>query len=143
MNKKIEKLIYKSLDGALSKNEADILEKELQESVNLRNEYKLIKETRKMVSENAVFSFEPFFEERVLQKMNEPEAKETNGIFEINLIPLTFRKIALAALIVLAILITYNLNSGNNYSIENLLGISHTNIEYAFNPINIYVGQEK
>jgi hypothetical protein len=141
--KKIEKLFYKSLDGAVSPEENELLQQELKSSEELRKTSRQINEIRQLVSSSAETSFKPFFEERLLTKLNSPSAIE--GYFNnwANSLAVSFRQVALAAIIILAVLVSFNLNAGNKYSIENLLGISHTNIESAFDPVNNLLGSLK
>jgi hypothetical protein len=131
-NKKLELLLYKSFDSHLTEEEAELLRQELQSSKELRRKYNEISEIRKAISNTAETSFDPFFEQRILSKINntQSERKYVN-VFADSLV-FSFRKVALVASFLLVALISYNLISGNNYSIEGLLGTSKTPIEYAF-----------
>lgn len=66
---KIEKLIFKQLDSNLSKVETSDLENALAESNEMRKEANDILKIRKMVSNIAVTSFNPFFEMNVMNKI--------------------------------------------------------------------------
>jgi len=52
----------------------------------------------------------------------------------------SFGRIAVVAIILLIILISYNLNNGNSYAIENLLGSSKTTVASAFDPFQNTLG---
>lgn len=128
---KLELLIYKSLDSKLSGDESVLLESELQNSEECRKLYRQITELRKTVSSSAETSFSPLFEERLLNKIFRQEAKlqPLNGLTES--LALSFRKVALIGSVVLLVLISYNVASGENYSIESILGTYSAPIEYA------------
>lgn len=137
---KAEQLIYKSFDGRLSGEEQKMLESELQNSPAFKEEYEYLSRMRTAVSHTAKDSFEPFFEERLLGKLN--RSVKTESYFDAVSKPLfaSFGRIAVAAIIILVILISYNLNNGNNYAIDNLLGNSKTNIATAFDPFQNTIG---
>ena len=142
-NKKIKKLLYKSLDTTLTTEEAKILNNELQNSIELREEQTQLLNMRKALGESTETSFKIFFEERLSDKLSKLTTLETYFNGWANSVGSSFRKIALSAIIVLIILISYNLNSGNKYSIENLLGTSNTTIVSAFEPIQNLIASEK
>jgi hypothetical protein len=142
-NNKIEQLLYKKLDGRISEKETEKLSQEMANSEELRKTFRQISELRKQVSQNAEISFKPFFEERLLSKLNSfTPAAEFITSWTTSL-ALSFRQVAITAIIILFILISFNLNNGNKYSIENLLGISNSNIEYAFDPVDNLMGSLK
>ena len=141
--RKTEKLLFKSLDGNTSPGESEILRKELQHSEELRKTAKQINEMRKLVSESAETSFKPFFEERLLSKLNASTAPELYFNSWTNSLAVSFRQVAITAIIILVILVSFNLNNGNKYSIENIFSSSHKNIESAFDPVNNLIGSLK
>jgi hypothetical protein len=135
-NKKIETLLYKSLDSSLPLLEDELLENELQNSDELRSDFRQINRIRKAVEESAVTSFKPFFEERLLTKLNYTGIVDENLSLWSNTLALSFRQIGFAAMFILILLLSYNLKSGNNHSIENLFGKSKYGIEYAYDPVS-------
>jgi hypothetical protein len=141
--KKFEKLVYKYLDGTLSVKESKMLKFNLEYSPDHRECYSKILELREAVSRSANDSLKPFFENRVLENISVKTFSSINLISLADSLTIYFRKIVLTAAIMLAILVTYNLTNGNKYSIENLLGISKTNYEYAFDPLNNLIGSGK
>jgi hypothetical protein len=142
-NKKIERLFYKSLDSTLSRKEEEILNTELQHSEKLREKYSQIITMRNAVSKSAITSFQPSFEENLFRKIYNPEKEKKSLNGWSNFLFISFRRIAFTAIIILIILISYNLNSGNKYSIENLLGIYETSLEHAFDPFRNLLWSEK
>ena len=133
--KKIERLIYKSLDGKLTHKESESLKYELERSAEFESEYRNTIKLREEINKGAEKSFKPFFEERLLNRLHNSTGKIKYNPQVISL-AISFRPIAVAAALILLLLLTYNLGSGNNYSINKLLGESQTNIEYAFDPLN-------
>ena len=141
--KELEKLIYKSLDSKLSEKEHETLITELMKSDEYFSEYNRLLEIRHAVSETKETDFEPFFEERLLKKLNHTVNDEKYFDLLSNSLFASFRRVAVAAIIILIILVSYNLNSGNNYSIQNLLGLSQAKIENAFDPFLNLMGTDK
>lgn len=140
---KLEKLLFKSFDAPLSKEEKELLESELKNSPSLKEEQEFLNRLRRGVEQSAVNDFEPFFEERLMGKLNRSLKNERT--FDSISIPLfsSFGRIAIAAVIILIILISYNVNNGNNYAINNLLGNSKTNIASVFDPFQNTIGAKK
>lgn len=143
--KKFEKLVYKYLDGTLSNKENEAFKYELDNSLVHKDTYNQIIKMRSAVSAAADDSFSPSFENRVLENISVESFTGINTRINnfTDSLGHYFRRIALTAAVMLALLVTYNLTNGNNYSIENLLGISKTNYEYAFDPLNNLIGSGK
>jgi hypothetical protein len=141
--KKIERLIYKSLDSDLSRRESKELHDELQSSEDLLEKYSQIESIRDSVSQSAATTFKPFFEERLMNKINSLP-KPAGILFNwTDSLVISFRRIAAIAILLLIVLVSYNVSNGNNYSIESLLGMNETSIETAFNPFNNLIGGER
>jgi hypothetical protein len=134
-NKKLTKLIYKNLDGTLSNKEMEVLKNEWDNSESLKKKYNQILEFREKVSESGIHSFKPLFEERLLDKLSAGKLPEAVSRGWTNSLVVSFHHLALAAAIILILLITYNLESGNYYSFQNLFGTSQSSIELAFDPV--------
>jgi len=133
-DKKLEKLLYKSFDGILSIKEAELLREELRKSPELEETYNQIKKIRRAVGDTTEESFKPFFEERLINKIFNTEKKENPLVNWADSFNKSFRQVAYTAVAILALLIIYNVNSGNISSIENLIGIYRTPIEYVLDP---------
>ncbi|HEX2960965.1 MAG TPA: hypothetical protein VHO43_04190 [Ignavibacteriales bacterium] len=130
---KLEMLLYKSFDAELTEKESELLRLELQNSKEFRNKYNEISRIRHAASQSKdSSSFEPFFEQRVLNKINSAQKKSGYTAAFAESLSFSFRKFAFAASFVVIGLISYNLISGNEYSINSILGKYQTSIEYAF-----------
>ncbi|MFH1195212.1 MAG: hypothetical protein V1720_05840 [bacterium] len=132
--KNLEKLIFKSLDGVLTEKESAALEYELKNSSEAKKLFAELRSLRKGIENLPELTFKPFFEERVIAKLNIDNSKSESFPNFPEALGLSFRKFAIAAALILALLITYNLNNGNSYSIENLLGTYKTPLEYVLDP---------
>jgi len=141
--KDLEKLIYKSFDAPLTNEEKEFLESELNASAELMQEYQSLLSLRSAVRNSARDTFEPFFEERLLSRMERTKKYEKTYDYISTPLFTSFGKIAAAAIIILIILITYNLNNGNNYSINNLFGNSETKIASVYDPLQNTLGSRK
>jgi hypothetical protein len=141
--KELQKLIYKSFDAPLTTEEKELLESELKASAELMEEYQSLFSLRGAVRNSARDTFEPFFEERLLSNLE--RSMKNEKAYDYISTPLfnSFGKIAAAAIIILIILISYNLNNGNNYSINNLLGKSETNLASVYDPLQNTLGSRK
>lgn len=139
--KNLEKLIYKSLDGILTDKEAASLEAEMRNSAEAKNLYSEILLMRKNIEALPAPDFSPLFESRVMSKLNGDKLNNSRSQNSPDMLGIIFKKFAFAAVLILLLLITYNLNSGNSYSIENLLGTFTTPLELALDPsINLIWG---
>lgn len=139
-NSKLTKLLFKSLDAPLTDKEKELLNSGLRESSRLREEKEYLLKIRGAVQDSAAESFEPFFEERLLNKLNRSVKAEKYFDSVSASLSFSFGRVAITAVIILIILISYNLNNGNNYSISSLLGNSKTNIATVFDPFENTIG---
>jgi hypothetical protein len=140
--KKIERLINKSLDTDLSRKEAIQLNKELLQSEDLLKKYSQIESIREAISISTDAEFRPGFEERLIRKIQFIKKEKYYFTWSDSLV-LSFRRIALTAVIVLIVLVSYNLSNGNKYSLESLLGINDTSIEHAYDPLQNLIRSDK
>lgn len=142
--KKIKKLLYKKLDAELTESETRFLNKELINTASLADEDRDLQKIRKLVAESAETSFKPFFETRVLNRINlSLDGNDSFASFANSLV-LSFKQVGLAAILILILLLSYNLKSGNNRSLQSFLGISETSYEYyAFDPVQNFIGSNR
>jgi negative regulator of sigma E activity len=140
---KLEHLLYKSFDSELSEKEKESLDSELKSSETLKEEQKYLSKLRIAIKQSAQTSFEPFFEERLMGNLNRTANKEKYFDLVSSSLFSSFGRIAIAAIVVLAILLSYNLHNGNNYSINSLFGSSKANIASVFDPFENTIGAEK
>lgn len=109
MDKRIFKLLYRSLDSPLKKKDKERLEKALEESEELRRHQTEILSMRRAVAEGAGRAFPPGFAERVMGKMQR-FPKEKNGLgVQFSAYAAVFKPFALATLAILVVLIFYNI----------------------------------
>ncbi|HEX2964013.1 MAG TPA: hypothetical protein VHO43_19600 [Ignavibacteriales bacterium] len=126
MKKKIFKLLYKSFETEIAPAEKKILEQERQRHPELDSIRDEISEIRMDMRTYGKRDFPADFENNLYRRL-------TYGIITDEL-TISFRKVSLSGAIVLAFLLLYNLNAGNDNIARKLLGLSEANIEYAFNP---------
>ena len=131
--KELEKLLYKSFDGSLSEKEQTLLNGGLEHSEELRKLRDQIKELRDVVHKSKNDSVKPFFEERLLNKLNASSKSDKFSEWAESFV-FSFRRIVFAAAIFLGFLILYNVNQGNFSAIENLFGTYQAPVEYALDP---------
>jgi len=121
-------LLLKSFDAELSASEKDALDKELQQSPELRQLKDEISSLRKEISGSGQMDFSPAFEAAVLRKVYKPGLSFRQLNTFTDSLSLSFRRIAFSAAILLILLIGYNLNMGNSYIMEDILGISNHSV---------------
>ena len=138
--KQIEKLLVRSFDKKLGSREQKLLDEALEKSPDLMRLQQEIVLLRKRLSHRSTPSYRPFFEERVMQRISSRRPEEHD--FYWWYLPLidSFRKVAITALILLILLISYNLKNGNSYSINHLFGKSGYELENAFDPVQNLLG---
>ena len=80
MNPKMLELLYKSFDATLTPNEQEELERALIDSEQLRSEKEKITKMRESISGTAENSFNPFFADRVMQRIT-AQKEESEELF--------------------------------------------------------------
>jgi len=131
MNKKILELLYRSFDDVLTPEEQKHLEEALAESVKLQEEKERIAKLRTTISDGATQSFKPFFAEKVIRRIREQKiAQET--FFE-SLI-YVFRPVAIAAVVLLITLVSYNLIKSDNISLASAFAEPEISLEQVLEP---------
>lgn len=129
MDKKILRLLYRSFDDKLNESETQQLKEALRQSEELRREKERILAQRHAISESQKPSFEPFFAERVMNRV-ESLSEKTNGLeafYETLLV--IFRRFALVGAAVLIILLLVNLRTGDALSADEIFITSDVTIE--------------
>ena len=132
MSRKIKNLLYKSFEKKLSDRDQRLLNTALEESEDLRSEMALIKTLREKARQTAVIGFSSGFTDQVMKHVLENHHEE-EMLFEA--LVHFFRPVAIAALLLLACLIFYNISETNQYSLQGAFAISDVSIEEAFDPI--------
>ncbi len=132
MNKKEKKLLFVYFDGKLTNEEEDKFKKSVEKSEVFRTEKQEYEQMRGFISENAERKLKPFFESRVLNELSSQSANFMTVNFAESL-ALSFRKILAPALIIILFLLSFNLISSGEVSVNSALGIQNVSIEEAFN----------
>lgn len=134
MNDKMLKILYRSFDEALTPAEKLFLDNALKQHRELREEKERISALREKVSRNGSQSFEPFFAERVMQRISRPEyAASGQEIFWDSLVAM-FRPIAIGAAIILVVILTYNIKKSDHFSLAEAFATQEVTLEDAIDP---------
>jgi hypothetical protein len=132
-NKRVIKLLYRSLDTELSQRKKQKLEKELEKSEDLRREKELILERHKALSESAASSFRPQFANRVMIKIAAiGDSRETQESFYDALL-YGFKRLAVVGALVLIGLILFNIIEGQVIPIDEAFFASDLVMEQILN----------
>ena len=134
MNKNLLDLLYRSFEEELKLEDRDRLNKALKMSDDLRKEKKQLEKLRKTVSTLGTESFKPFFEERVMQRLD--RLNNNSFILEksVDDLIVLFKPLGLAISAVILVILAYNLGINGTLSFESVLGIpgyTTENIAYA------------
>jgi hypothetical protein len=136
-NNKTKKLLYKSFDVPLKSEEKARLENAFADDPDLVKERDELLLIRKAAEKENGFSFKPFFPERTLARINSLNIENEGFTGFAASLAISFKKIGLTAIFIFILLLSYNLRSGNNISLNSILGISDKNYEYyAFDPVH-------
>jgi len=129
MNKKILKLLYRSFDGDLKKKEQKQLAEALKSSKELQQEKEQISAQRQAVSDSAALSFKPFFAEQVMNRISSEVKKENTLEIFYETLKAIFRRFAIIGAVVLIVLISYNLKTGDSLSTDEVFYASDVTFE--------------
>ncbi len=109
-DERILKLLYRSLDAPLRKRQQARLDRALAGSGELRRQKDEIVAMRTALAEGAAPGFRPGFADRTLARLRTnpaPEAADLAAL--VRAYAAAFRPVAVAGLVILAVLVTYNL----------------------------------
>ena len=138
MDKKIEKLIYRSFDDELTPEEKRELEGALDESEITAAEVKSIRQMRGILSGMKAGKFSPGFSDRVMESIK--KGKMINGHLLYSVMMKQFRNVAIAASLLITLIISFNFLSSGEVSINSALGIEDSTMELAFDPVRDFLG---
>ena len=128
-DKKILKLLYRSLDDDLKDKDQKKLDEALEKSEDLRKEKERVLAQRQAVADSAGQSFGPFFAERVMNRI-EGLGQKKNGLEAFYESFMTaFRKVAIVSAAVLVLLISYNVVKSDIVPEDELFFMADTTIE--------------
>jgi hypothetical protein len=134
MSRQLLDLLYKSFDAKLSEAEQRMLEKGLADSDMLRKEKGRIEQIRNKIAGTAQHSFPKGFVERVMDRIPVQHLETDTDIFFKSLVSV-FRPVAIAALVLIGVFITYNMAATEDISLKGAYAISDVSVEDAFDPI--------
>ncbi|MCJ7509069.1 MAG: hypothetical protein MUO85_10155 [candidate division Zixibacteria bacterium] len=129
MNKKILKLLYRSFDSQLTKQEQRQLDEALANSQTLREERERILSLRNDISSLAAGSFKPFFAERVMRRINRLDNMEQNLYPFFESLWYLFRRVVIAGAAVAIILVSHNLWVSHDITLASAFGASQVTVE--------------
>ncbi|MDH7511477.1 MAG: hypothetical protein QHH14_00850 [Clostridiales bacterium] len=110
MDRRILKLLYRSLDSPLKKKDEEWLKKALEESEELRQQKIELLSLRQSVAESAGRSFPPGFAERVRRRMHGSQKAKNNLDPQFRAYRAVFKPFAIATLAILIILVAYTVS---------------------------------
>ncbi len=129
IDKKVLKLLYRSLDGDLRDKDQKKLDEALEKSEELRKEKERVLKQRQAVAECTGQSFSPFFAERVVHRI-EGLGQKKNGLEAFyESFMAAFRKVAVVSAVVLVLLISYNLVKSDIVPEDELFFVADTTME--------------
>jgi hypothetical protein len=129
IDRKVLKLLYRSLDGNLKDKDQKKLDEALEKSEELRKDKERVSAQRQAVADSAGQSFGPFFAERVMHRIEGLDQKK-NGLqafYESFLA--AFRKVAIVSAVVLVLLISYNVVKSDIVPEDEIFFMADTTME--------------
>lgn len=139
VEKKFIDLLYLSFDRQLTSNEQKILEEALAESEELQKEKQLIASLQNTIAKTAVKSFEPWFAERVINKIAALREKDSREEIFWRSLLFRFRRVALISSIIVISLLFYNAIISDYLSLSKVLGIPEVTIAEITDPLNCLI----
>ncbi len=101
-----------------------------------QNQNKTDEKLAKLIKDNTKNGFDPFFAERVMSKVNSQIERRSPIDQVMEQLLFQFRKMALAALLILTFLISYNVIDEGELTFASVLDIPQVSLEDALDPIN-------
>ena len=141
MNRKIKKLLYRSFESILSPRKQKILDHALKKSDALRGEKKQLEVLRHTLSSQTEQTFDPFFSDRVMQRIGQLREQKTCGEQFFEAMVSEFRPIAVGAIILFIILVSFNLIRADRLSLASALAEPRVSLEEVYDPV-LMIGME-
>jgi hypothetical protein len=116
-------LLLRSFDSTLTPTEQQQLDHALLESHDIQMARKEILRMRNALSSSAELSFTPGFAGQVMRRI---AARQQSAVYRFETV---FRPIAVAALLLVALICTYNAARANTLTVDSLLGIQKPTLE--------------
>ncbi len=131
MDKRIRKLLYRSFDGSLTPEEQRRLEESLAKSKSLREEKQRIETIRRSVASSTSHTFEPFFAERVMRRIEQKKSQQ-EPFFDALLA--VFRPVVVGAVVLVIGLVSYNMIRKDRISLAAAFAEPEVTLEEAYDP---------
>ncbi|MFH1853610.1 MAG: hypothetical protein ABIA75_14840 [Candidatus Neomarinimicrobiota bacterium] len=128
MKQSIQKLLYRSLDVKLSPAEQKLLSDALTDSEQLCLEKQELDQIRMIIQDAKTESFQPFFAERVMTRLMQPD-KPATEVDMFTALTTFFKPLGIAATLVLIGLLVYNVSNAGYLSIDTIIGLPEVTID--------------
>ena len=135
MNEEILKLLIRSLDEKLSEEDERKLSDALKNSEGFLLEKQRLLKLRNDISESAVNSFEPFFAEKVMNKIESAQKPGTSVNHIDRIFYYVFRRFAVIGAAAVLLFIVYNFILTGQISLSALFGIPEITYEEIIEPV--------
>jgi anti-sigma factor RsiW len=122
-------LLFRSLDGELTADEQQMLDKALLESPDLRLERDRLSALRRTLGAGRRTNFEPFLAERVLRRIQAGTVPDMNLEGILDSLMLVFRRVAVVGAVIAVAVIAFNLSRGDGVSLNAALAIPEDSID--------------
>jgi anti-sigma factor RsiW len=122
-------LLFRSLDGELTADEQQMLDKALLESPDLRLERDRLSALRQTLGAGRRTNFEPFLAERVLRRIQAGTVPDMNLEGILDSLMLVFRRVAVVGAVIAVAVIAFNLSRGDGVSLNAALAIPEDSID--------------
>lgn len=133
-------LLLRSLDSKLTPGEQEQLDKAMAQSEALRLEAEQLELLRQTVAGSVPRTFRPFFAERVLSRIRS-EGSEMNPLSFFDALFATFRPLALAAVVILVVMLSFNAVRNDGEVMAGVLSSDSVGVELAFDPASDWIGE--
>lgn len=128
-DRRVLKLLYRSLDSDLKDKDQKKLDEALEKSAQLRKEKESALAQRQTVADSAGQSFDPFFAERVMHRIKGLGQKKNGLEAFYESFTAAFRKVAIVSAVVLVLLISYNVIKSDILPEDELFFVADTTLE--------------
>jgi hypothetical protein len=128
-DRKVLKLLYRSLDSDLKDKDQRKLDEALEKSEELRKEKERVLAQRQAVAASASQSFSPFFTDRVMSRIEGLGQKKNGWEAFYEGFMAAFRKVAIVSAVVLVLLISYNVIKSDIVPEDELFFMADTTME--------------
>ena len=123
MDSNLYNLLLRSFDDRLTDSERRRLDSALRSSEELRTAKEEIVALRRRLQGVKRGTFKPFFAERVMERLNNPELSMAEYFVSV------FRDVAIGAAVLVIICSAYNISRENSVTVDSALGIHHQTLE--------------